>query len=360
MKKIRIYLVLLILLSGSISIENYAYANGGPTSEGPSEMSAIFFNENSNISLVEETILFSNIERDSRQSVAKVSIDYKLKNMDDSVKNLNVFFIVPQNSTDFNIIMNDFDITESCIFKEIPLPSNWIPSSTDALYNPENGDILSSYYYDNEGNYLSKIWGVEIPVSINSNEYATLNVEYKSYGGFYSGKKVKNTVYGFMYYLSPAKFWNGTPNVTLKIELPSNDKYLFNSNIPLEKIENGCYEAHLKDIPDSEWLFSYNSKAGLIYGTNNPSLHSKINISVSLLILICFAIFSNIIKKEVFKIVGYIISVLIFFGYTGKMIDGYLGDTLVYMFLFLLLIIIVPIIYIIIRYYMKRKLKTQR
>jgi len=64
-----------------------------------------------------------------------------------------------------------------------------------------------------------------------------------------------------------------------------------------------------------------------------------------------------ILKKEKLIIIGYIILITIFFGFTGKITDGNIGDTLIYMLLFLLLIIIVSMIYIIIRYQMKRKLK---
>ena len=73
MKKMKLYLILIILLSGFLITKNYVSANGGPTSRGPSEMSSIFFDENTNISLVEETILFSDIQDKSQEPEAKVS-----------------------------------------------------------------------------------------------------------------------------------------------------------------------------------------------------------------------------------------------------------------------------------------------
>lgn len=353
-QKLKKNFCIIALLLVVLAIKSHAFANGGPNNSGPDETSGIFFDENSNIALVEETILFSVIEEKYPAPKAKVSANYNLNNLDDLHKELRIFFIVPSQSSEFSITWNDIDISKSCEYKEIPLPKNWI-SSSHHLYNPENSEILSSYNHKTDDQYLSRIRGIDIPISISGNEKSRLNVEYTSRGGFYKGHEVKNTVYSFMYYLTPAKFWNGTPQVTLKVKLPPDDRYSFYSNISLIEVEKGYYEGQLTSIPEHEWFFSYNSKAGLIYGTNKPDLHLKINVSVILFLYIVALLLSRHFRKRWINVLGYIFSVLYFFLFTGKISDGYLGDAITYFMLFMILVIIVPFIYFIYLYIYRKK-----
>jgi hypothetical protein len=94
--------------------------------------------------------------------------------------------------------------------------------------------------------------------------------------------------------------------------------------------------------------------AGLYYGTYSPGFHLMINVIVSLVVFFSFVIASRLIRRHILKKVGYVLSLFIFFGFTGKISDGYLGDALRYMFLLLIFVIIIPIIYFAYKFSAKR------
>lgn len=357
MKKIRFIIFILYFII--FCFPSVSYANGAKLYSPPLEQSGIYFDEEPNISLIEENVSFSQQDENSWNPYCKVTVQYTLKNLAVLEKDIKMFFVIPP-SNKYSVVLENNDITHLCLYKENSFPGNWIPKNSKDIIDPLSKKKLSSYY--SNGNtesitkrYEEKIHGIEIPFLIKESGISKLQIEYICSGGFYNGKEVKNAVSGYIYYLTPAKFWDGSPKITLKVNLQGNNMFAFYSNIPMEKISVNSYETTLTELPNYEWLFSYNDKNGLIFGTNDPSIHTKITCFISILLFGFSLLLHRHFNRKWIAPTGYLLAVVFMFLFLGKIIDGYVGDALIYFVLFLLLVIVFPSVYFINKHIKRKK-----
>lgn len=300
------YLLLIIILLSMIYPQS-ALANGGPIGHFNDEQNIIFFDEESNISLVEARIKFSEFDFSSMVPRAKVEVTYILRNRDDFPKELSMYFVVPP-SEGILVRLNGLDITNKTRQEEVRLPKNWQPSSKPQILNPDDGRTIYRHIYTMfEEEY--KKWhdhlygGVVIPITIEGDGEAIVEIEYVTIGGFYRG--YINRINGFIYYLTPAKFWEGNTRLTLQVELPPG-RFRFYSNIPLEQNEQGIFHVTLQGIPDDEWQFSFYTPDGLMFGTNNPNTERRIILSIIAVIYPIFLLIAFVKRKTTMFWFGHI------------------------------------------------------
>ena len=323
--KVKLGSILLILILLLVTYSQIALANAGPITDFHMEQSIIFFDDESNISLVEAKVRFSDFDYSGWAPGAKVAVNYTLENKDDFEKDLTIYFVLPAND-ERRIRLNGVDITDNTEYQDIKLPDNWEPMSPAQIVNPESKEVIEAYTYFELPPWYSHYnppyepKGILIPIKIEGNGKVSIDIEYVSYGGYYGGnyRGTINRIYGFLYYLTPAKFWEGDAKLTLEVEFPPNDDYKFYSNIPLEKNEEGLYQTTLNGIPDNEWHFSFFSTEGLMFGTNNPVTEDRIMFFISALIYAPFLILAFLKKKQSIFWIGHILAGTIYLIYFIK------------------------------------------
>ena len=133
-----------ITLCIMLSFGQVALANDTEMSKGAKLEGIYSFDEDSNISLVEETVTYNIRSYESKGSKADVIVQYQLKNLTNEIKNVRMFYIISllseidkpefHDSSKLNISdvlkvsFNGKDITENCIYREeAEMPDNWIP-----------------------------------------------------------------------------------------------------------------------------------------------------------------------------------------------------------------------------------------
>lgn len=195
MKRLILFITLVIFITPMI-----IYANGGKPIEDPIDQT-IIFDENSGISLLEETI---NFKFNDDLYKAKVVVEYNLKNITNKVQSFNIMFITPHlQDADFKVRVNNKEIKDVKIEKNIEIPKNWRAIIETQIIEPISKKILNKSYTVMNGRPFV---GATFPVTIKPNESIKLNITYNSQSGFYRYQETINTVYSQLYYLTPAKF----------------------------------------------------------------------------------------------------------------------------------------------------------
>jgi len=225
----------------------------------------VYFSDNTGISLMEEWITFT-IDEEWDQK-ALVEVKYILKNTDNEEEKIKLMFLGPGMASDEAKILADGEIIEDIrLVESSGIPENWESMNDINIYEPVSGKLLdrelSGY---NRGTYEDK--GYEFIIDIPVGGIVELVIQYESYGGYYSYNEVVNDVNTQIYYLTPAKFWEGDAKVNMSVVFP-DDSYEIHSNIDLKKIDENTYSTVLDEIPEEEWYFHYVSSEGLIFGTN--------------------------------------------------------------------------------------------
>lgn len=279
-------LIIVIFISVIILITPIlVLANGAKPIENPIDQT-ILFDKSSGVQLVEETVKFT-FEEDKYYR-AKVEIEYNLTNLTDEEQNFNILFVTPSlEDADFKVTIND-KVVENIVTKQkITVPKNWTVRVDKKIVEPTSKKTLDKSFNRHSSklnnNFIS---GATFPVSIKGHELVKLNITYNSEGGFYRYGDVINTVYSQLYYLTPAKFWDGETKVNLRIQFPENSNLKVFSNISMNKINDYIYEGTLDEIPDKEWLFSFTEKSSLIFGTNSRLKHNIYLIAIALMLSI--------------------------------------------------------------------------
>lgn len=346
-----------------------ANANGAKPMENPSGNGGLIFDENPGVALSNESITFRVLEADFRTE-AKVTVEYELKNLLNQDQSFKMFFVVPpkyysNSELWFKVLLDGVDITGPGLpnYKSITRPDNWLPKlpegfiepySKRAFHNGLDGDIVTQYRVEKR-----KIEGIDIPISIKANSTAKLTIEYDCDGGYYNSDEYEKTIYSYIYFLTPARFWNGEPKVKLNVILPSQiTGYRFYSNIPMKKAGKNHYSTELNKLPDHEWAFTFVNSKGLIYGTNSSKLHTNLTIAISILIFFITFVLYKRKGSNAYIVMGYILSIAYLFIFMGKIVDGYIMDTFIWMLLFFVLIIIVPFSYLAINKHASRNISN--
>ncbi len=255
--------IILIVLS-IILITIPAWGNAAAPSQDP-ETNMLFFSDDTGISLVEEWITFTvDEEWDQR---AQVEVKYILKNIDNEEENIKLMFLGPGMASDEAKIKADSKVIGNIrLVESSGIPENWESVEDLNIYEPVSGKLLERGFSGyGRGTYEDK--GYEFSIDIPLGETVELDIQYESWGGYYSYNEVVNDVYTQIYYLTPAKYWEGDARVNMEVVFP-NESYEIYSNIDLKKANQNKYLTVLDEIPEEEWYFHYVSKEGLTFGTN--------------------------------------------------------------------------------------------
>jgi hypothetical protein len=300
----------LILISAIFAAALPAAANMAQPLDSPTDQ-MLFFNDSPNASLVEETILFK-FTGDSPAD-ARVEVSYVLENLLENEQQFDVMFVSPEFAdADFEVYIDDERISEVTVDEDIGWPTNWQPVITEEIIDPVSGKPLKV----SPGSWGSRIRtfsGATFPVNLKAGEPTDIKVAYNSRSGYYRYGDVINTVYTQLYYLTPARFWDGSAGVNLRIEFPEGSSMAVHSNIPLEKENDRTFVAALDGVPGSEWTFSCADTKGLIFGTNNLKKHDILVLAVTAVLLMAVPLSRRYSKNPIFTCLAVLPGAAFFF-----------------------------------------------
>lgn len=268
-----------ILLAASLPVAaNMAQPIDFPTDQ------VLLFNESPDVALMEETVLFTFIGK--YLSKARIEVSYLLENLLDEDQSFNVMFVTPDfEDAEFEVYIDGERISNVTLDEGIDWPANWQPVVTEEIIDPVSKgplDISRGGFWSPDRNSFS---GATFPVYLKAGKPTDIRVAYNSRSGYYRYQDVINTVYTQLYYLTPARFWNGNAKVNLRIEFPEGRPVAVHSNIPLEKGKENVFMATLDGVPNNEWTFSYVDTKGLIFGTNDLRRHDMMVFLITALLL---------------------------------------------------------------------------
>lgn len=332
----------------------FVYANGGPLVEEPNGEGKLSFMEDSSIQLESESI-----------DIQLADAGYHLNGMVEVVYHLvageaetsEVYFVV-QESQEYEVLLDGVDITVSTNYIEDTELTNWVSLYQGDIIDPISGDILKHDFDDEYRRYESQ--GITIPLDFQKNQKRELIIRYETIGGFDDSNDLENSVYSFVYFLTPARFWQGEPNVDILIRLDDKDKFKMHSNLSLQEVSDSEYTLHLEVLPEEELVISLVSTKGLYFGTNDMGKHNRYVLLISLVIFLFGVILAIIIKKNFPYIISYILSQLAFIVLIGDLGHDYItvmAYTLIIVFFWIGVPIVYIIIYFIARYIKKKKNK---
>ena len=351
-RKFELKPLVLILISISLLL-SATFANGAKLIQDTSGNGGLIFDENPGITLLNETISF-NLKDSTYMAQANVTVEYEMKNLLEQNQSFDMFFVVPssggyESTNPSSVILNGVDITKLSYYKTMRLPSNWKPSLPQDFFKPNNKERYKTHFEGDTAIVIStlrnELDGIIIPISIKANSTAKLLIQYPCEGGYNNLPIFHNTIYNYMYYLTPAKFWNQEPQVTVNVALPDTKHYAVHSSIPMEKVSESSYTAKLDSLPDSEWIFSFVDKEGLIYGTNSSRTRTLITLFISFVFFIIGLLATRRYKSRIYTKLGYILAVAYFYIFKGNIVDGYIGEFILMIPISLVIILIIPIAY---------------
>ncbi len=255
----------------------------------------LLFNESPDASLVEEAILF-NFTGD-RQTKARVEVSYILENLLENEQQVDVMFVSPDFAdAEFEVFIDGERISDVNLDEDIGWPANWQPVVSEEIVDPVSGNPLK-VSPGSWGSRYRTFSGATFPVDLKAGGITDIKISYHSQSGYYRYSDVINTVYNQLYYLTPARFWNGSARVNLRVEFPEKSSMAVHSNIPLEKENDHTFVAALDRVPDSEWTFSCVDTKGLIFGTNDLKKHDILVLAVTAVLLMAIPLSRRYSKK---------------------------------------------------------------
>lgn len=246
----------------------------------------LVFDSDSGIRMVEETVAFSfdskkELYGDKNLYSGGVDVSYVLRNEEDADKIVDMVFVTPYMGDDGFLEVHSggemIETGQTEHFEEMPL--NWEASRRMPIVEPVSGKVLKNSPSVFDGAVSRDgivVWGTHFSVKLPAGENVNLEVAYDSESGLYRYQNVINNVFSQIYYLTPAKFYEGEAKVTLKVDFPEGMDIALSSNIPMEKVGENGYIAELEGLPGEEWLLSFTDKEGLVLGTNDRTLHNGI------------------------------------------------------------------------------------
>jgi len=311
MKKILLIILAVILITVP------AWGNAAAPAQDP-ETNMVYFSDDTGISLVEEWITFTTDERYNQ--IAQVEVKYLLKNIDNGEEKTKLMFLGPGMASDEAKVFANGELIEDIrLVESSSIPENWESLNDINIYEPVSGKLLERGFSGyGRGFYEDK--GYEFTIDIPLGETLELDIQYQSDGGYYSYNEVVNDVYTQIYYLTPARFWEGNANVNMAVVFP-DDSYEIHSNIDLEKTDQNTYSTVLNEIPEEEWYFSYVSREGLTFGTNFIKTNNTIA-GIIVLLTLALGFYFMKKKKKALSIIIFLLTIPEFFlfrfsGYGG-------------------------------------------
>jgi hypothetical protein len=262
----KLWLSMLTLILVFMLLPAAASANGGPLFDPATGYGLLRFDEKSNISLVREKVAYTVNKGGNRyQDEGEVTVQYELHNRNDAEKDIEVLFLTPS-IEGLTVMEGDKTINTSPAGNEKPF--NWRPLAKKTVTDPLSGKELSLSHASDYGRAL----GTRFPLSFQPNETKHIVVQYVEPGGMYD-KGVISMIYSHLYYLTPAAYWEGKPQVELEVKLYAPGGKL-HSNLPLEQIDPTTFKANFNELPTEDWYFSYTYPDRLLFPTNVEKDHN--------------------------------------------------------------------------------------
>lgn len=250
-----------------------ASANGGPLVNAAGGYGLLQLDEQSAISLVREKVIFDIGQRTNPyETEANVSVAYELHNQDEVRTTVDIIFLTPAQG---NLMVTEGSKRLPSAEAADPRLVNWAPGMKDNVIEPISGKQLPM----RGSSYGQEAVGTQFSLTFEPNETKSIVIRYTDRGGMYD-RGVINTIYSHLYYLSPAKFWEGKPFVELEIRLPDLGNTL-HSNLPLVKVDSVTYKADFNDLPEGEWYFSYAESSRILFPTNMEKDHNLLVLGTS-------------------------------------------------------------------------------
>jgi hypothetical protein len=308
-------LFILVLVTALIPIA--AWANMGIPIVNPVDHRMVF-DSDSGIRMVEEIVAFSfdsnkDLYGDKKLYSSRVAVSYVLRNEDDVDKIVDMVFVTPYMGEDGFLEVRSagemIETGEAEHFEEMPL--NWEASRQMPIVEPLSGKILKNSPSVITGAVSRAgivVWGTRFSVNLPAGENVNLEVAYDSESGIYRYQNVINDVFSQIYYLTPAKFYEGEAKVTLKVDFPEGIDIAFTSNIPMVPVGENEFIAELDGLPEEEWLFSFTDKEGLVLGTNDRTLNNGIVLGVFAVFMVLSVWLWKKKKRKVMAICGGVIA----------------------------------------------------
>ena len=270
MKRMKGCLLVLILIA---SITGMAWANAGIPIVDPDD-NRLLFDPDPGVRLLKETVRFR-FEEPGDPTLARVDVVYLLENERPEDRMVEMVFVSPEpEGSGFRVSVGGNPLEGVRTEPMETLPKNWSASGRLSVVEPVSGRGLDRSP-SRIGSGRENFWGTAFQFELPAGKPTVLAISYQSRGGFYRYDEVINRVHSQLYYLTPAEFYSGEPEVTLEVSLPETGHYAFHSNLPMEAVGEGAYRASLEGLPETEWLFSFASTEGLVLGTNNRKVHNS-------------------------------------------------------------------------------------
>jgi hypothetical protein len=302
--------IVLLLLSPAA-----ASANGGPLFYPAEGYELLQLDEHSMISLLYEKVHFD-IGQGANEHTgrATVTVTYELHNESNERKDIEVLFLTPSPEA-LSVTENGKTIAVTAAPEA--RPANWQPAAVDTVTEPLSGKTLK---LSSGMTQYHAAAGTRFPLSFEPDETKPVVIQYSEDGGMYE-KGVIQPIHSHLYYLSPAAFWAGEPNVELEVQLHAPGGKLY-SNLPLAQSDGTQFTASLSYLPDEEWYFSYVYPSRLLFPTNMENEHNLLTLGTALALTIIAAAAALIFRKSYIFTVG-MVGILAFTIYYISKIGGY-------------------------------------
>ncbi len=302
MKKIIVICLIMLLTVGIV------FANGMPTSEEDGGSGQVTINVHSNISLIEETIIYESKSRmdpeysdlDDEENIenayvsSRIKVIYNMKCGPEAEDTI-MYFVSPR-FMDFKVSLDGKSILDELELTRMPSSIEWVPES---LY-------LSYEIREDMNDETAKI-----PLSFKAGEEKTLTIEYISSSSWDGSSGNVHDIFRFVYYLTPARYWLGDTKVNLELNLASELTY--ESNIKLDKIDTNRYTTTLDKIPDKEWSLYISHKGNRYFKTNSATLQNLIFIVLLVLLYKSYRLIKKEPVRSIYQILVYILCVVIWY-----------------------------------------------
>lgn len=268
-----------------------ANANGGPLFYSAEGFGLLQLDENSEISLVREKVIFAvRDETEKYNRNTEVSVQYELHNKSDSTKNVQVLFLTPASEA---FAVKDGDKQIAVVMDLKSKPVNWHAEKKNVVIDPISGKELrlSKYSILNP-----PVQGARFTLDFEPNETKNIVITYTENGGMYN-KGVISEIYSHLYYLTPAAFWEGEPYVELEIHLDAPGARI-HSNLPMEQISSKVFKAEFNELPSEDWYFSYTYPNRLLFPTNMEKDHNLLVLGTTAALTVIAAALALFYRKS--------------------------------------------------------------
>jgi hypothetical protein len=276
-----------------------------------------------------------------------VTVSYELRNQNDAETKVDIYFVTPA--------IDSLSVTEEgrgnigTRMTPSSWPDNWHAKIQQSVTDPLSGKALPLSSY---GEDPAHPVGTQFTLIFQPGETKSIVIEYEDGKGIYE-KGVIQTIYSHLYYLTPAKFWEGEPHVELAVKFTDAGAKL-HSNLPLVAGASGSYSAEFTYLPEEDWYLSYTYPSRILFPTNIAKEHNVLVLAtVLVLTAISAAVAVRLRRSSVFLLAA--LGMLIFTFYYISHMGGYPFNFIFVMFTDIAVGIFLLLIYLWVRARIKAK-----